>query len=78
MAILDAQPSVRSRSDIVKMSSGVMLTRIEMLGARGEIASVEYHVSSRNSQDRKVFDNHADADWCFYEVLSAKRVSAVG
>ena len=67
--------SIRSRSDVVKTAQGLMLYRIEMLGGRGEIAAVEYHVSSRHSNERWVFDNQADADWCFYEALRGTRVA---
>lgn len=73
MANTNIAYAARSRSDLVKMAHGLMLYRIEMLGGRGEIAAVEYHVSNRNSQERWVFDNQADADWCFYEALGARR-----
>jgi hypothetical protein len=67
--------AARSRSDVVKTSHGLMLYRIEMLGGRGEVATVEYHVSNRNSHERWVFDNQTDADWCFYEALKGMRVA---
>jgi len=73
MGMLEFGYAARSRSDVVKTAHGLMLMRVETVGGRGEIASVEYQVSDRNSHERWVFDNQTDADWCFYEALSAMR-----
>ena len=75
MARWEEEAGIRSRSDVVKTSQGLMLYRIELLGGRGEIAGVEYHVSNRASHERWIFDNQADADWCFYEALRNMKVA---
>jgi len=77
-ALADIGQSSRSRSDLIKVSNGVMLSRIEVLGDRGQVSSIEYHVSSRNSGGRWVFDNQPDADWRFYEALKTARLAVVG
>ena len=73
MMFSKAAPAVRSRSEVIEAAEGLMLFRIEEVGARGEISAVEYHVSRVDLQERWIFDNQFDATSCFYDALQTTR-----